>query len=179
MMVAKHYLLARTGFHSHHDLHEQVDAYYTRFFAAHERCEPSYRHALCIAHPEHTAWLDAVDAAIAPTIYATHHADARWPELAGWLFQLVGLSLNDKALQPLRQAVATQEDVVGQQQQLILSLQGALRERDAHIADLEQRATWLAAQAYDARQALAAVEQGTLMRLLRWWQQRGRAREGR
>jgi hypothetical protein len=178
MMVAKHYLLARTGFHSHHDLHEQVDAYYTRFFAAHERCEPSYRHALCIAHQQHTAWLDAVDAAIAPTIYAPHHADSRWPELAGWLFQLTGLSLNDKALQPLRQAVAAQEDTIRQQQQLVLSLQATLRERDAHIADLQQRATWLAAQAHDAQQALAAVEQGTLMRLLRWWQQWRMARKG-
>jgi hypothetical protein len=60
----------------------------------------------------------------------------------------------------------------------VLSLQATLRERDAHIADLQQRATWLAAQAHDAQQALAAVEQGTLMRLLRWWQQWRMARKG-
>jgi hypothetical protein len=56
-----------------------------------------------------------------------------------------------------------------------LSLQRSLRERDAHLYDLEQRADWLATQAHEARRALDAVENGVIMRLLRWWQQRGRS----
>jgi hypothetical protein len=174
MMVAKHYLFARTGFDRQHDLHEQVDAYYTRFFAEHERCEPSYRHMLCIAHQGREAWLTAVDSALAPTMHAPHHADSRWPELASWLFQLTGLNLADKNLQPLRQVIATQDDTIKQQSQLVLSLQRSLRERDAQIYDLEQRAIWLASQAQEARRTLAAVENGVIMRLLRWWQQRGK-----
>lgn len=167
MMVAKHYLFARTN---DYDLHEQVDAYYTRFFAAHERCEPAYRHVLLTACDAYAGWLAAADAAIGPTIHARQHAESRWPELAAWLVQLVGLRLDERRMQPLLHSLALQEEGSRAQNQLMLSLQQSLRERDARIADLEQRAEWLAGQSYEARQALAAVENGRIMRLLRWLQ---------
>ncbi len=43
-----------------------------------------------------------------------------------------------------------------------------LAQRDAEIADLKRRAAWLEQQARDARRMLAAVENGRVMRILRW-----------
>lgn len=47
-------------------------------------------------------------------------------------------------------------------------LQRLLAESKARIADLEARVGWLDGQARAARHALAAVEQGRVLRLLRW-----------
>ena len=47
-------------------------------------------------------------------------------------------------------------------------LERALAQRDAQVADLEARAAWLEDQAHAARRELAAVQNGRLMRLLRW-----------
>jgi conjugal transfer/entry exclusion protein len=62
--------------------------------------------------------------------------------------------------QLLAQALTTQS-------QQMLQLQQVLAQRDARIADLEARAGWLEEQSREARRALAAVENGRVMRLLR------------
>jgi FkbM family methyltransferase len=54
------------------------------------------------------------------------------------------------------------------QNELIVHLQQMLHQRDQHIADLEARARWLNEQSQAAHKALAAVENGRLMRILRW-----------
>jgi tRNA (mo5U34)-methyltransferase len=58
--------------------------------------------------------------------------------------------------------------VVVMQSQQNQHLHQILAQRDARIADLEKRAHWLAEQSRAARHALAAVEQGRVLRLLRW-----------
>ncbi|HET9223859.1 MAG TPA: DUF1698 domain-containing protein [Roseiflexaceae bacterium] len=58
--------------------------------------------------------------------------------------------------------------VVVMQSQQNQHLHEILAERDARIVDLERRAHWLAEQSRAARHALAAVEQGRVLRLLRW-----------
>jgi hypothetical protein len=57
---------------------------------------------------------------------------------------------------------------VAVQAQTIQMLQHALTQREAQVQDLEQRARWLEEQAMASRHALRAVEQGRVMRLLRW-----------
>jgi uncharacterized coiled-coil protein SlyX len=65
--------------------------------------------------------------------------------------------------------LAAQEATIKSQNEIIQAQQRALHEQAAHVRDLEQRAAWLAEQSYAARRALAAVEQGLIMRLLRRW----------
>jgi SAM-dependent methyltransferase len=175
MMITKHYLYARAGFENY-ELHEQLDAYYTRFLAANERCEPSYRHVFLVARRGSERWLNTADEVIAPTIRERCDAHEGWPNLVTLLIQLTQMRLNEKHTHTLTQAVSSQEETIRTQSQIILSLQRSLREQDAQIADLEQRSHWLTNQAYEARRALAAVENGVMMRLLRWWQQRQKKR---
>lgn len=158
MMVAKHYLFGRT-----HDyaLHEQVDAYYTRFFATSERSEPAYRHLLLVAQADQIDWLAAADAAIAPTIKPEQEAAANWPQLPAWLFQLVGLQLEERRLQPLIHTVTAQA-------QTIQALQQSLVQREAQVQDLEQRSHWLADQLDATRRLLDAVQNGRVMRVMNW-----------
>jgi tRNA (mo5U34)-methyltransferase len=59
-------------------------------------------------------------------------------------------------------------EALAAQSQLNLQLQQTLALRDAQIADLEARSRWLEGQSSDARRALAAVENGRALRLLRW-----------
>jgi phage replication-related protein YjqB (UPF0714/DUF867 family) len=61
-----------------------------------------------------------------------------------------------------------QAQTLSSQNELIVHLQQMLHQRDQHIADLEARAHWLSEQSQAARKALAAVENGRLMRILRW-----------
>jgi hypothetical protein len=175
LMVAKHYLFGRS---SNEDLHEQIDAYYTRFFAPRERCEPAYRHMVAVARTDDVGWLAAVDAALAPTILPPRPADAPWPELTAWLFQLLGWQLEDRGLPALLQATTTQAEGLAAQAQTIETLQRTLAQRDAHLHDLEQRSRWLAAQADAAQRELAAIKSGHLLRLLRWLQQRRATQKG-
>jgi len=159
MMVAKHYLLGQTD---NHDLHEQLDAYYTRFLSTDERREPAYRHMVLVECDGHGDWLTAVDAALQPTICTTEPANQpAWSAVANWLFQFVSINLGQQSTGPLVPTVAVQA-------QTIQMLQHALTQREAQVQDLEQRARWLEEQAMASRHALRAVEQGRVMRLLRW-----------
>lgn len=161
MMVAKHYLLARTD---NHDLHEQVDAYYTRFFTTDERREPAYRHLFCVAQPGHEQWLAATDAALAPTILPPAAPGvSAWPPLTDWLLHLLTIQLDTRQTGPLVAALHSQT-------QTTQHLQQALAAQQARADDLERRASWLAEQAATAQRTLAAVENGRLLRLLRWLQ---------
>lgn len=165
MMLTKHYLLARTD---DNDLHEQVDAYYTQFFAASERCEPAYRHCIIAACDTHNEWLALVDAALAPTIqHTTPKPPPGWPDLATWLLQLISMGLNERQLQPHIQPLM---HTITTQAQAIEALHHALTQRDAQVRDLEARAHWLEEQATAAHRSLHAVEQGRVLRLLRWLQ---------
>jgi tRNA (mo5U34)-methyltransferase len=65
----------------------------------------------------------------------------------------------------LSQTLAQALSVQGQQN---LQLQRELSRYGAQIADLEERSRWLEQQSRDARRALEAVENGRVMRLLRW-----------
>lgn len=154
MMIAKH-----TTSLGELAIYEQLDAYYTQFFAASERREPAYRHLLLVAHAGERAWLEAADAVLAPTICAADVAAPGWPDLATWLLQLATLRHS------ARQAQA-QTSIEQTQAQTIAGLQQTLAARDAQIADLEQRARWLGEQAASARRALDAVSQGRVLRLL-------------
>jgi uncharacterized coiled-coil protein SlyX len=173
MMVIKHYMLAQSD---DHDLHEQLDAYYTRFFAASERREPAYRHFVVVAHPheQHHAWLAAVDAALAPTI---QHEPAEplpgWPEYTHWLLQLLWMRHEERRTHALSQTIATQAHTIAGLQQALAEREARvhdLEQQAARVHDLEQRAAWLQQQAEHARHALQAVEQGRVLRLLRWLQ---------
>lgn len=159
LMLAKH-----SHLFADYDLHEQLDAYYTRFFGPHERREPAYRHLLVVARDNSADWLAAVDAALAPTVQeAATTATPGWPEVATWLLQTLNLRRE-----------AAQTHALNVQAETIRHLQHELATRDAQIRDLEQRATWLAEQAAATRRALAAVENGLVLRLLRHLQRRGR-----
>ncbi len=163
LMLARHYLAART---SNVDTHQQCDAYYTRFLAHTDRREPAYRHLLLVNCHTDGAWLARADAALSPTIHATPpDATPGWRDLSGWLVSL--LTMSPHQTHPLTQTAATQADT-------IQSLQHALAQRDAEIADLHERTRWLEQQASDARWALHAVEQGRILRLVRWLQNRRR-----
>jgi SAM-dependent methyltransferase len=156
MMLAKH-------MHQFDDLelHDQLDAYYNLFLGGNERREPAYRYVWAVAKAAHIPWLAAVDAAITPTLGNEAEAPA-WRELATWLAQSEALRHSDQ-----------QRETISGQQHTISTLHAALAQKDAQIADLERRSTWLAEQATAARNALAAVEQGVVMRLLRRFGRRG------
>jgi uncharacterized protein YlxW (UPF0749 family) len=47
-------------------------------------------------------------------------------------------------------------------------LRQELARRNQQLADLEQRARWYEAQAHEARRQLAAIENGRVLRILRW-----------
>jgi hypothetical protein len=161
MMVAKHYLFSRSD---DEELHAAVDAYYTRFLSAAERREPAYRHLLLVERSG--GWLHLANEALASSVAAAEAAPfPEWPQLASDLVALLGADAGPGAL-PLSGATMRQ---LGR----IAELEGAVAQRDAQIADLEQRAKWLEGQARAATAAREAVEQGRVLRLLRWLQQRG------
>jgi len=66
---------------------------------------------------------------------------------------------------PISDAAA---EALRRQGQQVSELQRALAQREARIVDLEARARWLDEQSRAARRALAAVENGRMLRILRW-----------
>ncbi len=164
LMLARHYLAART---SDVDTHQQCDAYYTRFLSHTDRREPAYRHLLLVNSHTDSAWLALADAALAPTLHDSPPENRPdWRDLSGWLLSLLAMPAHQQS-QPLIQTTATQADTIH-------ALQHALAQRDAQIADLHERCRWLEQQSSDARRALSAVEQGRILRLVRWFQRRRR-----
>ena len=158
MMLAKH-----TRLFGDLDLHDQLDTYYNRFLAATDRREPSYRHVWVVEVDGRTDWLDALDAAVTPTLVPSDAPQAGWRELATWATQLHGLrSAAEQATQQREvHAALLQRDVQ------LVQLQATLAQRDEQLADMTRRANWLDGQARAARTALAAVEHGLVLRLLR------------
>jgi hypothetical protein len=158
MMLAKH-----TRVFSDPDLHDQLDAYYNRFLADAKRRSPSYRQIWVVECDGRADWLAAVDTAIRPTLAVPGAGRAGWRELATWVAQLHGLRLagaQAAELAALRGALAHKDAQLA-------ALHAELSQKQAQALDLERRAGWLAEQARAAREALAAVERGLVMRLLR------------
>jgi SAM-dependent methyltransferase len=167
MMLARHYLslhIADPG------MLQQLDRYYIRFLRHGERREPAYRHMFAVAKDASNAWLAPVHTLLWPTIQQEepHPPDAAWPALAQGLLQLLGIQLASQrhhGLHTLLQGITAQLAADAQAGQ---ELRQELARRDQQLADLEQRARWYEAQARDAQRQLAAVENGRVLRILRW-----------
>jgi SAM-dependent methyltransferase len=165
MMLAKH-----TRVFGDPELHDQLDSFYNRFLAGAERRSPSYRTIWAVECDGRADWLAAIDAAIGPTLAGPGAERAGWRELATWLTELHGLRL---AGEQARVAAAQAADLAALRAALadrdaqLAALRAGLAQSEARAADLERRATWLDEQARAARAALAAVERGRVMRLLR------------
>lgn len=93
------------------------------------------------------------------------------------IWSVVFVPEDERDMQPLAQIVANQARMLREQSETIEALRAELEQREAqtrdleaHIHDLEERARWLTAQAVTARRNLAAVEQGRVLRLMRWLQ---------
>lgn len=99
------------------------------------------------------------------------HRIARDYERRFWLLWKENTDLRSLTIE-MRDQLAAQEHAAAAGPQ-IDDLRRQVAQRDAQIADLEQRAQWLERQASESRRALAAVEQGRIMRLLRWITGRG------
>lgn len=80
------------------------------------------------------------------------------------------ISKQTRTLTEQTRTITEQAQVIAEQTQTMQALQDALQQRVVQVQDLEQRAEWLAEQARALRQTLNAVEQGRLLRLLRWLQ---------
>jgi hypothetical protein len=159
MMLLKHSRLF-----DDHDAHERLDGYYTRFFGPEERREPAYRHLLAVEREDQAGWLDAVDAALAPTIRDGGDDQPGWRDLSAWIDLLLAQRRDQSA-----------SVIAASQARTIEALQGALAARETQAADLEARAHWLETQAAGLRRELEAIQRGRVMRLLRW---AGRLRRG-
>jgi tRNA (mo5U34)-methyltransferase len=87
------------------------------------------------------------------------------------LLEAGGTSLDRTTTDTNPTALQTTVDSLAQsvkaQSYLNLHLQQTVAQRDMHIADLEARSRWLEEQAHEARRALAAVENGRVLRLVR------------
>lgn len=163
MMIAKHYLFSRSD---DEGLHEQLDSYYTRFLSAAERREPAYRHLLLAEKPG-ADWLESATDVLALTIAPPDTAGPTWEDLAGWLAALLGHEPSSSA-QPLSRATLQQLQRIGYLERELAEREARLANLETRAADLEARAGWLEEQARTARTALARVEQGRVLRLLRW-----------
>ena len=158
MMLAKH-----TRVFGDLDLHDQLDAYYNRFLAGAERRSPSYRTIWAVECDGRADWLAAIDAAIGPTLADPGAERAGWRELATWLTQLHSMRLATAQAEQLAELRAA----LAQKDAQLAALRAELSQQAAQTRDLERRAGWLAEQARASRDALAAVERGRLMCLLR------------
>ncbi|MEI7643660.1 MAG: methyltransferase domain-containing protein [Chloroflexales bacterium] len=158
MMLAKH-----THLFDDLDLHDQLDSYYNRFLAAAERRSPSYRMIWVVECDGRADWLAAVDAAIRPTLADPGAERAGWREVSTWLAQMHGLRLVGAQAAELAELRAC----LAQKDAQITALHAELSQKEAQTRDLERRAGWLAEQARASHDALAAVERGLMMRLLR------------
>ncbi|MBK9714136.1 MAG: class I SAM-dependent methyltransferase [Kouleothrix sp.] len=104
------------------------------------------------------------------------HRLARDYERRFWMLWKENTDLRGLALEMRAQLAA--QDAAGRDAELLRDqaedLRRRLAQREAQLADLEARAGWLEEQSRAARRALAAVEQGRAMRLLRWLTRKAR-----
>jgi tRNA (mo5U34)-methyltransferase len=123
----------------------------------------AYVHCLRREQPVLEEWADTALLGASQASQPMPHAAENGAALSGAaLAQSQPSARSDGGVaQLLAQALAAQS-------QQALQLQQLLALRDAQIADLAARASWLEEQSRDARQALAAVENGRVMRILRW-----------
>jgi hypothetical protein len=190
MMLAKHYLGARG---SDEALNTGLDELYNTGYAESDRREPSYRHMVVAAKDNAGGWLEAVDAALAPTVQPAHERGPQ--QLLGLSSALLGLlqmgigerseqrhtahlfaeitrlsnhiSLLDRAIADQAQHIYHLIDHSEKQAALAAMYQGKLAWREEQLADLEHRAQWLDGQAAEARRQLEAAQSGRVARLLR------------
>ena len=190
MMLAKHYLGSKGRDEA---LNTGLDELYNTGYAESDRREPSYRHMVVAAKDNADGWLEAVEAALAPTIRPAHErAPDQWLGLSNQLLGLIQLGLGDRS-EARRQAFLRSEnaflrDQVGlldraiadqaqhihhlidhseKQAALATMFQGKLAWREEQLADLERRAQWFEGQANEARRQLAAAQSGRVARLMR------------
>ena len=170
MMLAKHYFQRFTD--APPVLQYGLDELYNRSFAAHDRCEPSYRALVVAARANDNDWLSAVDRALAPTVRRGEAARYEaWQSLAAQMLWLLRLGQDDRQEETRAQVmhghITNFQKIVADQHALIRQLDERSSWLQQQVADLEQRARWLEEQASEARSQLAAVEQGRVMRILR------------
>lgn len=161
MMLLKFYMQKLTG---DTDLHMAIDQYYIRHLSAEERREPSYRHGVVVAKRNEAGWIEAVEAALRPTVQPAAEASAAaWQGVAGWLADVATLRHANGA----GAATALAQTINAQQAQLA-TLTALLAEREARLADAERRAGWYREQAEHTRAELRSVANGRVLRLLTW-----------
>jgi hypothetical protein len=191
MMLAKHYLLRFAE--SRPELQYGLDELYNRSYAFAERREPGYRRLLVAAKENANDWLKAVDAALEPTVQRGGETSPEvWHGLAAQTLGLLQIGQDDRReewraqmlqqyIEGQRQHIANLDRIIADQQLSIHTLNGIIQQYQAQIqdreererwlreqvADLEQRAQWLQGQAETARNQLAAVENGVVMKVLR------------
>ncbi len=188
MMLAKHYMLRFAE--SQPELQFGLDELYNRSYALRERREPSYRRLVVAAKQNENNWLNAVEDSLEPTVERTEELDPSiWHGLATQVLVLLQIGQDDRReewraqmlqryiegqrnhVSNLDRIIADQQVHNAQLQQRVAAMQQRWDEREAqvaaHIADLEGRAHWLEEQATSARQQLATVQNGLIMRLLR------------
>jgi SAM-dependent methyltransferase len=177
MMLAKHYLMRFAE--SAPELQYGLDELYNRGYALAERREPSYRRLIVAAKQNDNDWMAAVDRALEPTVTRDEQIQPEiWRGLATQLFGLLQIGQDDRReewraaimhghITNFQQIVAELQQIVADQQALITQLDARSSWLQAQVADLEQRSRWQEEQARAARNQLAAVEQGRVMRILR------------
>lgn len=166
MMLARHYLSLHVA---DPYMLQQLDSYYIRFLSHSERREPAYRHMFAVATERPNTWLAAVHARLLPSIQQGPPAhDATWPELAHGLLQLLSIKLDSQRYHGLHTMLQGMTAQLAADAQAGQELRQELARRNQQLADLEQRARWYEAQAHEARRQLAAIENGRVLRILRW-----------
>ena len=123
-------------------------------------------HCLRVEAPEVHEWVDTAKFAPPDQAQALPAAATTPAPAAADLAAAPALPADPALPRLLAEALAAQSRQVTDMQQ-------RLTQRDARIGDLEERARWLEQQSHDARQALAAVENGRVMRILRWLSRKG------
>lgn len=204
MMLAKHYLGSQGQGEA---LNTGLDELYNTSYAESDRREPSYRHMVVAAKDDAAGWLEAVDAALAPTVRPAHgRGPEQWVALSAQVLGLLQFGLGERVEQRrqaflreenaflrgestflrgenafLRDQIALLDRAIADQAQHIHHLiahseiQAGLAKmyaeklawREDQLADLERRASWLEAQAGEARRQLEAAQNGRAARLLR------------
>jgi hypothetical protein len=191
MMLAKHYLL-RFGA-GETVANYGLDELYNRDYGLDERREPSYRRLFAAAKQPEGGWLDALHAAIEPTVArGASPRPQRWEGLAAQVLALLQLGLDDRRedmrarqmhqhITNFQQIVAELEQIVaglqreiaglhqtvGAQQKLIEQQNDHERWLQTQLTDLKQRATWLQSVVDTQQRRLAAFENNPLARVWR------------
>lgn len=138
------------------DFGEQLDAYYTRFLAADDRCEPAYRRLWLVEKQGLSGWFDLACAALDATVRTTPPGTPGWPELIGWQLQIAGL-----------RASGGYSELIERQAERIRALEQERDWRAGQVAALERHVAWLERKAVAASDELARIRQGRMLRLLR------------